>query len=137
LQKPKAQKWHGAVIPGVSRSSRHGCTSRKAASYNQFPCNTGPKGLMTAVGILRFLLCKNLKLKNGTGPQFLEFHEVKLRKVKRRSRLTRARDRSGIFGPEGQKLERIARFFAPRRKKCAQIPKQNTRLNVVRKETVI
>jgi hypothetical protein len=34
-------------------------------SYNQFLCNTGPKGLMTAVGIFRFLLCKNLKLKNG------------------------------------------------------------------------
>jgi hypothetical protein len=25
---------------------QHGCTSRKAASYNQFPCNTAPQGLM-------------------------------------------------------------------------------------------
>jgi hypothetical protein len=54
-----------AAIPGVSRSEtpkgqtgRHGCTSRKAALYNQFPYNTGPKGLMTAVWILRFLQAK-------------------------------------------------------------------------------
>jgi hypothetical protein len=44
---------------------------------------------------------------------FLEFCEAKLRKVKLRSSLTRARDRSGIFAE--QKLERIARFFAPLR----------------------
>jgi hypothetical protein len=38
---------------------------------------------------------------------------------------SRARDRSGIFAPKGQKLERIARFFAAGRKKCAQIDKFN------------
>jgi hypothetical protein len=43
-----------------------------------------------------------------------EFHKVKLRKTKPRSGLVRARDRSGIFVPQGQKLERIARFFAAR-----------------------
>jgi hypothetical protein len=72
-QKPEADKWQG-------------CTSRKAASYNQFPCNTAPQGLMPqslefceaklrktkplptwrpAVLIARFLRSKNRKLKNG------------------------------------------------------------------------
>jgi hypothetical protein len=51
---------YGAMLKG-----RHGCTSRKAALFNQFPCNTGPKGLMTAVRILKFLRSKNLQLTNG------------------------------------------------------------------------
>jgi hypothetical protein len=78
------------------------------------------------------LRSKNLQLKKGTGLQFPEFCEAKLRKTKPHSadlclefhevklptqiaqRFASARDSSGIFAPEGQKLERIARFFAVR-----------------------
>jgi hypothetical protein len=35
----------------LAAACRQGCTSRKAASYNQFPYNTGPQGMMTAVWI--------------------------------------------------------------------------------------
>jgi hypothetical protein len=70
------------------------------------------------------LRSKNLQLKNGTGLQFPEFHEVKLRKTKPRSGLVRARDRSGIFALEGQKLERIARSCR-KAAGCAQIHRLN------------
>jgi hypothetical protein len=63
----------------------------------------------------RFLEFHEVKLPTQIAqrPYFLEFCEAKLRKTKPQSGLVRARDRSGIFVPQGQKLERIARFFAP------------------------
>jgi hypothetical protein len=71
---------------------------------------------MPAVWVSRFLRSKNLQLKNGMDTAI---PGVLLRKTPKDQKgvgafLVRARDRSGIFAPEGQKVERIARFFAVR-----------------------
>jgi hypothetical protein len=74
-------------------------------------------------GVLRSKTPKDQKGAPARRPQFPEFCEAKLRKVKLRGSLTRARDRSGIFAE--QKLERIARFFAGRTEGAPQKMRPN------------
>jgi hypothetical protein len=93
-----------------------------------FPYSAGPKGLMTAVQIPKFLRSKNLKLKNGMeaailgvfAPRklrkvkprlaniYLEFHEVKL-PTQIATRFASARDRAEIPEVRRRRTEELKR----------------------------